>query len=255
MDRQEHIKTDHACTVSILMPALNVGDVLPRALASVQAQSFGDWEVLIVDDGSRDDTAEIAQGFATQDPRVKLIRHERQQGAAAARNTALAHAGGRFIAFLDADDLWDPSKLDRQLAHMREQSAQISFTGFWRVSTSRRTQVRVPASVTYDELLRGNCIGCLTAIYDRAHFGSVPMPDLKRRHDFALWLTLVKSAGLAHGLDEPLATYYATSESLSGNKLRASYSTWVMYRRYIGLSRWHAFVCLSSHLRKRLWRR
>ena len=245
----------YACTVSILMPALNVETVLARALHSVQAQSFDDWEVLIVDDGSTDRTAAVAQEFAGSDPRIKLIRHPHQQGAAAARNTALDTATGRYIAFLDADDLWDKHKLERQLEHMRRHKAGLSFTGFWRVGASRKHQISVPATVSYDELLRGNCIGCLTAMYDRVEFGSVPMPELKRRHDFALWLTLLKSTDVAHGLNEPLATYYATSESLSGNKLRATYSTWLMYRRYIGLSRWQAFQCLFAHLSKRLWRR
>jgi teichuronic acid biosynthesis glycosyltransferase TuaG len=254
MDQQSRIDEEYACTTSILMPALNVQDVLPRALSSLQAQSFDDWEVLIVDDGSKDNTAAVAQEFADADPRIKLIRHYHQRGAAAARNTALENATGRFIAFLDADDLWDESKLARQLDHMHSHDAALSFTGFWRVGTTRKQRITVPATVSYEALLRGNCIGCLTAMYDRATFGSVPMPDLKRRHDFALWLTLLKSTDVAHGLDEPLATYYATSESLSGNKLRATYSTWHMYRRFIGLSRWQAFSCLFAHLSKRIRR-
>lgn len=244
----------YAIPVSVIMPAYNAASVLERAVASVGAQTFTDWELLIVDDASGDGTLALAQRMAAADPRIRVFEHPRQQGAGPARNTALSHARGRYIAFLDADDAWLPEKLDRQVAHLAETGAPLGYSGFWRVSGQKRHAVQVPPSVDYAELLKGNCIGCLTAIYDRAIYGSVPMPDLALRQDFALWLSLLKRQGPARGITEPLAIYHRTSGSLSSNRKRAVAASWRMYRVEIGLKRWQAARYLANNLFRRLWR-
>ncbi len=240
--------------VSIITPAFNSAKVLPRAVASVQTQSFDDWEMIVVDDGSADETFAIAQELAVQDARIRVLAQPQNTGPAQARNRAIQAAGGRFIAFLDADDAWLPEKLERQLAFMQEKRAGLSYTGFWRVSGGRRHQVQVPFSVTRQQLLQGNVIGCLTAIYDREVYGTVEVPDLKMRQDYALWLDLLARSGPAYGLDQPLAEYFREPGSLSANRFRALVATWRLYRDHAGLSRPVATWCLSNHLMKRLLR-
>jgi len=241
-------------TVSILMPARNAAPWLGAAIASVQAQQFREWELIIVNDASDDGTAACAYTAALGDPRLRVIHSARHIGAAGARNMALDAATGRYIAFLDADDTWHPDKLHKQIPFMRTRGAALSYTGFWRQTALRRHHVRVPSTVTRDALLRGNVIGCLTAIYDTARLGKVPMPDLPMRHDFALWLDLLARTGPAHGLDLPLAIHLRRAGSLSSNKLRAMAATWRVYRDHAGLRPGMAALCLSSHLAQRLRR-
>lgn len=241
-------------TVSVLIPARNARATLLRSIQSVQAQSFVDWELIIVDDGSEDDTYHLAHKTAKSEPRLSVVRHDVGAGAAAARNTALAMAQGRYIAFLDADDEWTPDKLQVQLAQMCEQGASFSYTGFWRVNGARRHRVDVPTQVTRKGLLFGNCIGCLTVVYDRSILGSVPMPDLSMRQDYALWLQLLEKVAVAHGVTQPLALYHCTLNSLSSNRFRALQATWRMYRMHLNIGWFWSVVYCVSHSARRLWR-
>lgn len=248
---------EYPVAVSILMPAYEATATLGDAVASVRVQSFGDWELLIVDDGSRDGTHGVAAEAARQDARIRVLRHPENRGAAAARNSGLAAARGRRIAFLDADDLWMPEKLARQIAFMETSGAALSYTGFRRErldgSGSGRV-VEVPASVTRADLLRGNVIGCLTACYDRAHLGDMPMPPLRLRQDFALWLDILSRVERAWGLTEPLAIHRVRRDSLSSGRLEAAAATWTMYRGHLGLSRARTSWYLGSHLIRRALR-
>ena len=242
-------------SVSVIMPARDAEATLAEAIGSVLAQSFTSWELLIVDDASRDATRRIAEEHAAIDQRVTVIPSDSALGAAAARNRAISVASGRYIAFLDADDLWMPEKLERQLDFMRSTAAALTFTAFVRrFGTGRERVKRVPESVDYDDLLRGNVIGCLTAMYDREKVGRKYMPDIRRRHDFALWLDIVKQSGPARGLNEPLAVHRMHSQSLSANRLAATMDTWRMYRERVGLSRWQAGRNLAAHLVQRVFR-
>lgn len=242
-----------APAVSVLMPAHQAATTLAAAIDSVRAQTWTDWELLVSDDGSRDGTAAIARAAAEGDARIRLIRSEETSGAAAARNRALAVARGRYIAFLDADDLWLPEKLARQIPFMQRTGAVLSYTGFFRRRPGRAARrVHVPAQVDRDRLLHGNVIGCLTAVYDAGQIGHVPMRPLRRRQDYALWLDILRLCPRAEGLDEPLAIYTLQPGSLSANKWAASRDTWRMYRDVAGLSRRQAALCLGSHLWQRL---
>lgn len=242
--------------VSVLMPAWNAAATLAEAVASVREQTFASWELLIADDASTDETRAIAEALAGTDPRIRLLAHDRHEGAASARNRALAASRGRYVAFLDADDLWLPEKLERQVRFMCDTGAALSHTGYVRRRAGRADRrVSVPDAVGYEDLLRGNVIGCLTAMYDTASCGKVPMRAIPRRHDFALWLDIVKRCGPARGLDLPLAVYRVSPHSLAANKIRASADTWRMYRREIGLTRGQALTCLLSHLWRRATRR
>lgn len=238
--------------VSVLMPILNAEATLAEAVCSVVNQTCTSWELVISDDGSEDGSLQVARTCAGSDSRIRVLAADRRTGAAAARNRALAAAHGRYIAFLDADDLWLPEKLERQIDFMRATGAALSFTAFTRRRPGARDRTQpVPATVDYEALLHGNVIGCLTAIYDTERVGKRPMAEIPRRHDFALWLEIVKETGLAHGLNEPLAIHRMSRGSLSANRIAAVRDTWRMYRQVVGLPRLRAAECLLSHLVKR----
>jgi len=240
--------------VSVIMPVFNAEETLVRAVASVQAQEYPDWELLLIEDGSSDGSPKLCADLAAADSRLQILRQPHNNGAAAARNAGILLARGRYIAFLDADDEWLPEKLALQLLFMKTCGAPFSYTGFWRQRGEERHQVRVPAWVDRAQLLRGNVIGCLTALYDRNHFGTVEMPALRMRQDFALWLKLLEEGGRAHGLDRPLAVHHVLPHSLSASKGRALRATWQMYRGHLGLSPLRTGWYLSNHLIRRLLR-
>jgi len=241
-------------TVSIIMPVYNAETTLKKAVASVLAQCFQAWELLLIEDGSQDGSAEICARLACQDDRIRLLWQPGNTGAAAARNAGLTAARGRYIAFLDADDRWFENKLQRQLAFMHETGTVFAYSGFWRVRGSERHQVRVPERVTRADLLRGNVIGCLTAIYDREYFGTLQMPLLQMRHDFAFWLLLLEHCDEARGIDEPLAIYRVHQHSLTAGRRQAMQATWHMYRTHLGLPTWQSAWYMSNHLVRRCLR-
>ena len=220
------------------MPAFNCKHSLVQSVESVCNQTYQNWELLLIDDGSTDGTAELALDLADTDTRIRLLTMDSNVGAAAARNYGLEAAKGRFIAFLDADDLWHTDKLQRQLDFMKEHNAKLSFTGYSRVTEQGELKEQVSAMnvVDYKTLLKRNIIGCLTAIYDSQLIGKQPMPQLLRQHDFALWLQIIHKTGPALGLDEDLAVYRVASGSLSANKLAGAQDMWRIYRQYEKLS-------------------
>jgi glycosyltransferase involved in cell wall biosynthesis len=243
--------------VSVITPVWNAAGTLAQTVASVQDQSLTDWEMLLVDDGSTDGSRALADRLAAGDRRIKLLGWAENRGAAAARNAGIRAAAARHIAFLDADDLWRPEKLAVQLDYMDRTGAPFVFSGYRRMDAAGQPlgAVRAPARVTHDELLRSNVIGCLTAVYDSAHYGRVEMPDLHRRQDYGLWLRLLARGGAAHGLDAELADYRVRARSLSGNKLTALAATWTLYREAAGLGRVRAGWYLAQNGARALGRR
>ena len=237
--------------VSVILPALQAEQTLPRAVQSVQSQSFADWELLIINDGSSDDTASIAKDFSKGDPRIRVLGNQTRQGAARARNLGIAAAQGRYIAFLDADDHWLPKKLEKQVALLQETSTAFSYTGFWREARNVRREITVPKSLSYSELLHGNQIGCQTAMYDTKQLGKLFMDDIRMRHDYALWLRILKTVPIAYGLQEPLAVHCRQKESLSSNPFKAMRATLQVYRLVAGASYPLSLWYLANHLANR----
>lgn len=244
--------------VSIVTPAWNAAATLGETVASVQAQSFTDWELLIVDDGSTDGSGALAARLAAADARIRVFGHAGNLGAAAARNHAIREAHGRWIAFLDADDLWRPEKLALQIQFMRAQGYPLTFTAYQRITADGRAlgTVRPPASVTRAGLLRSNVIGCLTAVYDTGFFGKVEMPPLARRQDYGLWLELLRRTSHAHALPQVLADYRVHPGSLSAGKGGAARATWRFYREHERLPRlkaaWYFAQYAARGVAKRL---
>ncbi|MGO3132483.1 MAG: glycosyltransferase family 2 protein [Alcaligenes sp.] len=223
--------------VSVVMPAYNAANTLPDSLASVCQQDYPYWELLVVDDGSNDSTANIVTEYAQKDPRITLIQQPRNQGVAAARNAGIAAAQGQYIAFLDADDLWLPQKLSRQLTAMQENNAAVSMTAYYRFHQAPQWQSSTtpPRWVDYSNLLKGNSIGNLTGMYDCQKIGKIYQKPI-RHEDYLMWLEIVRKAGRAYGLQEVLAAYRVSAGSLSGNKIKSLQWTWQIYRHHLKLS-------------------
>ena len=218
--------------MSIVTPAYNAAAYLPATIESVLAQSFQRWEMLVVDDCSRDGTRALVEEYAARDARVRLIKQAKNGGPARARQAALDHAGGRYIAFLDSDDFWLPQKLERQLAFMASAGAALSHTAFRRISADGARTGRVigvPGRLAYAQLLGNTAIATSTAIVDRATTGPFRMTETYY-DDFALWLEITRRGFPAFGLDEDLMRYRVTGGSVSRNKLRSAMKVWRLYR-------------------------
>ena len=240
--------------VSIIMPSWNVESLIGETIASVQAQSFADWELLIADDCSTDNTAAVIEAHAAKDPRVKLIRQPRNGGPALARQAAIEQAKGRFIAFLDSDDLWLPAKLERQVAFAREHRAALSYTAFRRINEDGSITGRliaVPDSLTYDQLLKNTSIATLTALVDREISGPIAMKN-EGYDDFCLWLSILKPGHIAWGLNEDLARYRVRGVSVSSRPMRSAGWVWYIYRNVERLSLLKSAWCFA-HWGARAW--
>lgn len=223
---------------SIITPSYNSSKFFFETISSVYAQTFSDWEMIVVDDCSSDNSVEIIQGFVTQDSRIKLIQLQKNSGAAVARNKAIEVAKGRYIAFLDSDDLWLPGKLEKQLAFMQSNNVPFSYTAYDKVDENGRVfgHIGVPERVSYSDLLKTCSIGCLTAMYDTEYFGKVYMPINTKREDFATWLQLLKKVDYAYGLNETLAQYRVYQNQTSAKKVKMAKENWHLYREIEGLN-------------------
>ena len=222
--------------ISVIMPAWNAARYLAEAVASVRAQTFADWELLIVDDASTDDTAALCRRLAAGDARIRVVRNETNLGAAAARNRALALARGTWIAFLDSDDRWQPEKLARQLALAEKTGAALVYTAYAMFTDDGRRMVYdVPARVDYAGLLRENVIGCSTVLLRRDALGDRRFTTEFYHEDYVLWLELLRSGCRAVGCVEPLTDWRMTAASRSYDKRRAAKNRWRIYREAEGL--------------------
>lgn len=224
--------------VSIITPAFNAREFIESAIESVKAQTVENWEMIIVDDCSQDDTFDFVTQLALHDSRIRVFSLSSNQGAAAARNLAIGKATGRFIAFLDSDDCWYPEKLETQLNYMQRTSASFVCSGYRVVNRDGAAiaEFMPPETATYHDLLRTCSVGCLTAIYDTEKFGKVLMPLIKRRQDYGLWLDLLRKGGECHGIQEILGEYRIGGSSLSNNKFKAAQYQWIVYREVEELS-------------------
>lgn len=234
--------------VSIIMPAHNSEKFLGEAVASVQAQTFQDWELIIVDDASTDDTLLVASQFAKDDARIHAIHLETNWGAANARNVAIDAARGQFLAFLDSDDQWLSKKLEIQIDYMKRQGVGFSFTQYRRFDASGHVGkvLEVPQRVEYHHLLRGNVIGCLTVVVDRSKVGDFRMSEVWY-DDYIAWLSILRQGHIAHGIQVDLARYRLSHGSISANKLRSAFWTWKIYREVEKLSAPMAVWCFMHY--------
>lgn len=227
--------------VSIIVPVYNAEKYVLETVACVKAQTYANWELLLVEDGSTDTSRQTLYKIQEESPdeRIKVILQE-NSGAAMARNRGLAEASGRYIAFLDADDIWEEEKLEKQLAFMEEKQAAFSFTGYEFADENGKGTgkiVRVPDTVCYKQALKNTTIFTSTVMFDTAGIAKdkLKMPYIKSE-DTALWFRVLREGFLAYGLNENLVRYRRPPVSLSSNKLEALRRIWNLYRKAEGLS-------------------
>lgn len=218
--------------VTIITPLYNCSEFLDETLNSVLVQTYQNWEVIMVDDCSSDNSVLIAQEFVEKDHRIKLIQLEKNSGAAVARNKAIEAATGRFIAFLDSDDLWMPNKLEKQVQFMLDQNIAFSFSAYEKIDEKGVPFdiVSFPEEINYKQLLKTNVIGCLTAMYDVEQLGKVYMPVNTKREDFATWLAILKRVDYAYGMPDVLAQYRVYASQSSAKKTKMAKENWRLYR-------------------------
>ena len=227
--------------VSIIVPVYNAQKYIKETVQSVKNQTYTNWELLLVEDGSTDDTAKVISEMLQKEPdeRIKLLPKE-NGGAARARNFGLSKATGRYIAFLDADDLWSAEKLEKQLAFMEEKQAAFCFTGYEFANENgvgNGTVVRVPETLVYKQALQNTTIFTSTVIFDtqKIEKEKLEMPIIKSE-DTALWFKVLRTGTVAYGLDENLVRYRRMGGTLSSNKLVAIKRIWNLYRKSEHLS-------------------
>ena len=242
--------------ISIITPAFNAAMCIEKTIESVLTQTYVNWEMLIVDDCSSDNTIEIVENYCRTDSRIKLIKHTTNQGVAAARNTALKQANGQYIAFLDSDDMWMPEKLETQYAFMEKNGYVLTYTAYQKYHSDTRKRgkiIRVPPVMTKQAIFYNTAIACLTVMVNVEKAGAFQMPCLEHTEDQCTWQEILGRGYRAHGLNENLALYRVSNHSLTANKGKAAQKQWRVYRDYHGFSivksagyfigyAWHAFV-------------
>lgn len=219
--------------VSIITPSYNSSRFIADTIISVLNQTYRNWELLITDDCSNDNSVDIINSYIKDDSRIKLFKSTQNIGAAAARNISIRNASGKYIAFLDSDDVWNPDKLELQLAFMRNNNYSFTFTAYdlmYEDGTKLNKTIHAPISVNYKQYLRNTIIGCLTVIVDKEVTGDFEMPLKRSSHDMALWLLIMRRGITAYGLNEITATYRLVSNSNTANKKRAAKEVWKVYR-------------------------
>jgi teichuronic acid biosynthesis glycosyltransferase TuaG len=241
--------------VSIITPSYNSARFVQDTLNSVLNQSYQNWEMIIVDDVSSDDSIEVIKKFTEKDNRIKLIQLENNSGAAVARNKAIEMAKGKYIAFLDSDDLWKPEKLEKQIQFMKDNNSLLSYSNYTLIDEEGKDLniIKKPISkITYKEQLKENQIGCLTAIYDQEKLGKIYMPLIRKRQDYGLWLNILKKIEHADKIDEVLAIYRIRKSSISSNKIEMLKYNFDLFNKHQKLSKLKSFYYLCWNIYRKI---
>jgi glycosyltransferase involved in cell wall biosynthesis len=234
-------------TVSIIMPAYNAEAAIVSSINSVLAQTYEDWRLYVIDDASIDNTESLVLSF--NDSRICYIRQVNNQGVSIARNVGISAAQGRYIAFLDSDDLWAENKLKSQLS-MLENGYDVVCSNYSTFSNSIDSTISIrtfPCEFTYSDMLTGNKIGNLTGVYNQERIGKIFQRQVGHE-DYIMWLDVMSRTSKCFCVQDNLAYYRVSEESLSGNKFKASLWQWDIYRRHLGLGLvrsayyWHCYV-------------
>lgn len=224
--------------ISVVMPAYNAQNSLQKAIESVLAQTYTKIELIIVDDGSTDDTYYVAQQYADKDTRIRLFKNEQNCGVSYTRRRGVSLAAGDLIAFLDSDDVWVSNKLQEQVDVIHTDSADLVYTGS-AFMTDKEEKIdwvmHIPKTVTYRQLLRQNVISNSSVLIKKTVYEQYAVMDDTIHEDFACWLLCLRDGKVAVGIDLPLLVYRISGKSKSGNKVKAAKMNWRTYR-CVGLS-------------------
>ncbi len=220
--------------VSVITPTYNCGKFIEETIKSVQAQTYTNWEMIIVDDCSTDNTKEIVENIAANDSRIKYHCLETNSGAAVARTEAMKKAQGNYMAFLDSDDLWSSEKLEKQLLFMKEKGINFSATYYEQITEDGKKLgkiVKAPKKTDYNRLLLDCPVGNSTVVYSVGAMGKFEVPNIRKRNDDALWLTMLKKEKYIYGMPEVLMQYRVRKNSISSNKFSLIKYHWYLYRK------------------------
>lgn len=231
--------------VSVVMPTYNTGAFLASSIDSILCQTYSNLELLITDDCSTDElTRRILSEYAKKDNRVDIVYLNGNHGSGYSRNQSISRANGQYITFCDSDDAWHPEKLERQIRFMKSKDCCLSFSSYYTCDKDdEKTGIVIcPKAITFSELKHDNKIGCLTAMYDVSKHGKFYMPLIRKRQDWALFLTIMSKCKVAYGLKMPLAFYRHRDDSLSHNKLSLIKYNIDVYRFILGYSSLKAFI-------------
>jgi teichuronic acid biosynthesis glycosyltransferase TuaG len=237
--------------VSIITPSYNSEKFISETIKSLQNQTYKNWEMIIIDDCSQDKTVEIIESFIKKDSRIQLHRLDKNSGAGIARNTAIQAAKGDYIAFLDADDLWKPEKLEKQLAFMQTNNLPFTFSFYdWidEAGIYLKKRIEAPRNLTYKQLFFCNYVGNLTGIYDVKFFGKIPISSIRKRQDWIMWLTILKKIKTAKPVPESLAFYRIRKNSISRSKMELIKHNFLVYRQFHKLNFTNSVFCMIRFL-------
>jgi teichuronic acid biosynthesis glycosyltransferase TuaG len=228
----------NAPKVSIITANYNCENFVGQTIDSVLNQKFKDWEYIIADDVSTDNSISIIEQKFKGLQNVKLLKLKSNSGPAYARNQALNQAQGRYISFIDSDDLWEPEFLENMITFIEEKQITFAYSSYYRIAENgeKLDQFTVPDKVSYHDILKSCPICPLTAIYDSSIVGKLPMPDIPKREDYGLFIALLKKTKFAYALQKPLAYYRVREGSVSSNKISIARKQWDVYRKYEKLS-------------------
>lgn len=224
--------------VSIIMPAFNAEKFIDSAVNSVMNQTYKNWELLIIDDCSKDDTYKIISKYASNDRRIIILENEVNSGAAISRNKGIDKATGKYIAFLDSDDVWFDSKLSKQISYMEKNDYKFTCTSYNKInelSESLNKVIIAKEKSDYWELLK-TCPGNSTVIYNSEKLGKFKIPNFQKRNDYLLWLNVIKKSNDLRGIQETLSSHRIHNNSISSNKSSLVTYHWKIYRNVESLS-------------------
>lgn len=232
--------------ISIIIPVYNAEKFLKDTIRTVEEQTYRNWELIFVNDCSMDNSVEIIEKAIKENSKIRLIQLENNSGAAVARNIGIEDAKGKYIAFLDADDLWEKEKLEKQINFMKRNNYVFSYTGYEFADQNgigNGKVVKVPKSITYKQALKNTTISTITVMFNVSVLGKelIKMPNIRRGQDTATWWKVLKNRNVAYGLDESLSLYRRTNHTLSSNKLKALKRTWNLYRNVEHLNIFYSF--------------
>ena len=235
--------------VSVIMPAYNAEKYIGEAISSVLSQTYGNWELFVLDDCATDRTAEIAAGFARSDPRIRLLRNPQNMGVAATRNRGAALAGGEWIALLDSDDIWHSDKLEKQLERAWESGADIVYCPYSLVRESGEhvSDFFVPETTAYDAMLKNSVLSCSTVLLHRSILLSHRFTTKHYHEDYIFWLEILKAGYRAVSCRDILADYRIVKGSRSDNKLKSAKNRWLVYREIEKLSLMRSVGVFASY--------
>ena len=246
--------------VTVVTPTWNSSKYIRETIKSVQAQTYQNWEMIIVDDSSTDNTIELVKEISEKDARIRLIEQKENQGAAVARNIAVQKGTGRYVAYLDSDDRWKPRKLERQVQFMKEKGCSFSCTSYEVIDSTGKSMNKVVYmldKVDYKGFLTNNLLQTVGIMVDtnKVRKKYLEMPNIRRRQDAATWMQILKAGYPCYGLHEVLAEYRRTPNSLSSNKLKAAIGTWKLYRRIERLPFLFSCYCFLRYAFLAVWKR